>query len=159
MQIPSCSTLINGASAISSCVFVDCNATDKSPDGGGICIWFDTKMIGIADCLLSFCHTNDDGGAIRYDFVGYIKKSFPLRFCFFNDNSVVRNANGNDVAISSFAPEADDPVFLHCFSNSEQNRIAYQTTDGWSMDDYDWLPLGTVIHMMKCPRLFQNHEG
>ena len=139
LQLRGCSLSIYGSTIINSCRFVDCNATINSPDGGALCIWNNRALIGMTACVFSFCHSDDDGGAIRHDINGYEPKSYPIRFCFFNGNSVSNGGTGNDILLNVLP--SDDPL-LQCCSTSHSKRVGYISDTHWFTDDFNWLPYG-----------------
>ena len=138
--IEQCSDTIYGAEIIHGCKFLDCNATDQSPDGGGVCVWNNLKTIGLCCCLFSSCHSAEDGGAIRHDINGYEPNSYPIRFCFFERNAAMY---GNDIYFSYALSES--PCF-HCFSTATEQSICYSTGD-YNYNFDDWLPIGDIRYI------------
>ena len=131
--IQECSALISSSSVLLSCRFVDCTATDASPDGGGVCIWNNSQTIGISTCLFSLCNSDDDGGAIRHKLDDYEADSFPIRFCFFDKNTA---NSGNDIQFNILPSDAP---CLYCFSPSESPRVGTYGEIYYNTD-YSWLP-------------------
>ncbi|KAK2953838.1 hypothetical protein BLNAU_11241 [Blattamonas nauphoetae] len=74
---------------ISLCAFHDCNATDKSADGGAVCFWGTgetanpASTITISQSSFTDCSTADGGGAVNVYFI----QSLSLDDCFFWGNS------------------------------------------------------------------------
>ena len=131
--VKDCTENIQGE-VIRNCRYIDCNATDTSPDGGAIWIWTNDKLLGLKNCLFSVCNSGQDGGAVKHTLYKYEEKSFPLRYCFFNKNKA---PNGNDIFFNSLP--ADAPC-LHCFSTSDSKRVSHYVGSDRSSLDPNWLP-------------------
>ena len=133
--VKDCSENIRGQ-AIQYCRNIDCNATDESPDGGAVWISSNSALIGLLNCLFSKCNSYN-GGAVYHYLSHYQSGSNPIRYCFFNKNT---GENGNDATFYKFSPDNDQPVFLHCYSTTELNRIGYYDNNNWYQTDVDWHP-------------------
>ena len=123
--------------------FLDCNATDTSPDGGAVWIWTNNALIGLSTCLFSVCNSYYGGGLDHY-LSNYDSGTYPIRFCFFNKNTGIY---GNDVLLYKLSPSNSSPILLHCFSTSDSPRICYNSS-GYHNIDSSWL-LQVTIESMK----------
>ena len=135
--IHDCNSVTDGVDVIDSCRCIDCNATDTSPDAGAVWIGSSNKLIRLTSCLFSKCHafTNDgNGGALRHTLSGYYPRSYPIRFCFFNQNT---SPLGNDIYLPNFPSDAP---CLHCFSLSASGRVGFYDGTVWDRADFNWLP-------------------
>ena len=119
---------------INNCRYIDCNATDTSPDGGTMLIWDNEELIQLSNCLFSICNSGKYGGAIDHSLSHYQSERYPIRYCFFKNNTGIY---GNDIYIA-FLPS--DDVCLHCYSNSESHRVGYWNNTYASSTDSNWLP-------------------
>ena len=138
--IQDCTSQVTGE-LINSCRFLDCNATDETPDGGAVCIWTNSVLIRIVSSLFSTCFSGDNGGAIRHRLNGYSTQSYPVRYCFFNKNLAPL---GNDIYFD-YIPS--DAPCLYCFSTTQENRIGYYSNNDYHFDKDAWLPLGTLLSL------------
>ena len=142
---------------ISSCRYIDCNATDTTPDGGAVWIWDNSELIGVSECLFSICNSYYGGGLDHY-LSNYDSGTYPIRFCFFNKNV---GDCGNDVHLFLLNTQKGSP-FLQCFSTTEELRIGY--LDQSSNGVYDitiqnaWLPLGTLLSLNAFTTASINHS-
>ena len=119
-----------GPQTVNNCRFVQCVAEGISPDGGGLNLWYSTYTPGCSNCLFSQCEAQWGGGL---DFTSNGSPDrHPIRFSFFNNNSVISGGSGKDIYF--YSPQGTP--CLHCFSTTESPRIG-----GASAQDNDWLPL------------------
>ena len=113
---------------------IDCNVTHTSPEGGGLGLWLNNGLLGLSCCFFSSCHSEDDAGAIRYDFRVYQRRSYPFRFCFFYKNTAQL---GNDFLTNGISDDASPA--LHCFTTATEN--SFYNTDSYQDS---WLPQGSI---------------
>ena len=142
--IQKCSSNIKGAGIINNCRFVDCNATDETPDGGAVWVWTNSALIGLSNCLFTKCNalnTMGDGGALRHNLNTYFPGSYPISYCFFNRNTA---KYGNDISFKDIEPTNSNPILRYCFSTSDPDRIGYHLT-GWLTTNTDWFLSKIVI--------------
>ena len=125
----------------------ECNFTNESLDGGAVWIWETGELIGLKNCFFSLCHaTTGFGGALNHYLSNYKENSYPIRYCFFNKNTA---PYGND-AYLVLSDTFKGAPFLHCFSTTTTNRLAYW--DGSSNRFYgseiqnNWLLLVIIIY-------------
>ena len=141
-----CHANIKGAEVINNCRYIDCNATDETPDGGAVWICNNSQLIGFTNCFFSLCNAlTGYGGSFRHEGSAYQPQSFPIRYCFFNNN---RGTYGNDVYLN-FSPS--DPPLLHCFSTTDTNRFTFWDVTSNRLcnpeNQNDWLPLDYLQHL------------
>ena len=136
--IQECKENIKG-DVINNCRYIDCNATNETPDGGAGCIWLNKGLLGLTNCLFSLCNSGFVGGALRHNLDAYSPGSYPIRYCFFNKNT---SPSGNDVFFPSLPSDAP---CLHCFSTTARNRIGYYSDSVASNVDLNWLPITQCI--------------
>ena len=118
----------------SDIVSIQCTVEDDS--AGGIIIEVYGNMLPFSNCLFSnliaVC-----GGAVYLYLPEFTENQFPVRFCFFTQNT----ANfGNDVF--TYPPVSSTP-FFHCYSTTEQERLGYWDHYGAHLylEDFDnWIP-------------------
>ena len=134
-KVNGCSAQVQGISTINNCRFISCKATDTSPDGGAVWIRVNDGLIGILNCLFSLCYSGMYGGAIKNN-QDHSSRNYPIRYCFFNKNSVPSNGYGNDIYFIVFSEVA----CLHCFSTTTKNRIGYVSGNTNVNTDVNWLP-------------------
>ena len=60
-----CKESVKGADVINNCRFLDYSATDTTPDGGAAFIRYNSKLIGLSNCLFSKCSAYYSG-ALNY---------------------------------------------------------------------------------------------
>ena len=149
--IQECEENINGADVINSCRYIDCNATNETPDGGAVWIRLNKAFLGLKNCLFSLCNSGFVGGALRHNLDVYSLGCYPIRYCFFNKNT---SPSGNDIFFPSLPSDAP---CLHCLSTTSRNRIGYYSDSVASNVDLNWLPL-TVIYLEVSDPV-QNHSS
>ena len=136
--IQQCSSNVKGQ-IINQCRCIQCNATDMSPDGGALYIPTSTELIGLEDCLFSLCHSLY-GGALDHSLSNYKEHTYPIRYCFFNKNTVSESGYGNDVVLRNHLLDNNNPVLQHSFSTSTSIRVGYYYNSNWYKNDFNWLP-------------------
>ena len=136
--IQKCSSNIKGQ-IINQCRCIHCNATDMSPDGGALYIPTSTELIGLEECLFSLCHSLY-GGALDHSLSNYKEHTYPIRYCFFNKNTVSESGYGNDVVLRNHLLDNNNPVLQHSFSTSTSIRVGYYYNSNWYKNDFNWLP-------------------
>ena len=144
-NIRNCNENIKGPNIASSCRIIHCIAdrvqyTNVNADAGAAYVHFNSETPGFTNCLCAYCHSSY-GGAIYLGVKNYKTKSYPIRFCFFDENIGV---TGNDLAVETFfSPTDDNCILLDCYSTSNPSRCNYY--DGsWHIVNVDWLPSGAV---------------
>ena len=96
--------------------------------GGAICIWENSPVPGLTNCLLSHSTSMSYGGALYVHFKVSTQRA--VRFSLFVDNYCQAN-NGHDVYSAGSSTDA----FIHCFSTTQLSPRTYP-----SEHDNDWLP-------------------
>ena len=110
---------------------------------GGIMIWGNPGALKCSNLLF----TNNEatfGGAYGTNY-NIDSPDYPLRFCFFHDNSAT---NGKDVCFYGYKSSYATEYFLHCFSTSEGVRVKNFTSE----DNCDWLSMfvSTIVDVHMC---------
>ena len=111
--------------------FLNCECGEGG-GGGGLAMWLNTATFKCANILFS-CNQATTGGACSTD-CQHSDPNFLLWFCFFNRNT---GRYGNDAC---FCYQPSNSPSKHCFSTSDQNRIAFYSGSSWYTTEVNWLP-------------------
>ena len=114
------------SNTITSCRFFSNSALNGYANvGGAICIWENSPVPGLTDCLLSRSTSMSYGGALYVHFK--MSTKHVIRFCMFVDNDCQAN-NGNE---AYFDGSPNEP-FFYCFSfKTGSPRIGPSNNDNW----------------------------
>ena len=124
-----------------NCRFIKGTAKGSGSGSGGHLIFFNTYYIACSNCL--FSDSEADLGAFYFLYSSYCSGKYPLIFSFFNNNSAAKH--GNDAALDNYAPNDNNPLFLHCASTSSPNRVGFWYNNRWDKTDVIWLPLNNIV--------------
>ena len=112
----------NNAIVAQNSRFVCCKCTgeDRSDgsDGGGVMMWDNDPLIGVRNCLFSYCHSYKGGGIYLY--LPDDNQLTPVQFCFFTKNS---GTYGIDVFVHVEDDSCWEGIFSHSCTSGASNSL------------------------------------
>ena len=143
--IQGCSSSEKG-SVIRNCRYIDCNATDTSPDGGAVWIRSNSALLAVSSCHFILCTVSgsggDGGGGVDYWLPSYADDDYAVSYCLFHKNDAV-GLPGKDI---SLLYSQSNPIFHSLTTSPGENRVSPQHWDEGKKQD-DWLPLVLLLHV------------